>query len=259
MTPSRLQLQLPNVLLSALEYGDDRHGTDRPPVVLLHGHSANSGVIVSRGAWAPAIAAYRFVVVAPDGVAQSWNAGGCCRLATTLGIDDDAFLDVVVRDVKRRDFVDPRRVFMVGESNGGMMAYRFACRHGDEIAAMVSVEGTRLDNCPPKRPISILHIHGTDDRVVPYAGGESAAGELLSSTTFPAVEASMGRIAGQLGCAADPALDTAISTVTVRRWSGCGQGAHVELDTIAGLGHVWPRTGSYDATERIVAFFGLNG
>ncbi|MGE3361695.1 MAG: alpha/beta fold hydrolase [Acidimicrobiia bacterium] len=39
MTPTRLQLQLPNLRLSALEYGGDRHGADHPPVLLLHGQA----------------------------------------------------------------------------------------------------------------------------------------------------------------------------------------------------------------------------
>jgi len=234
-------------------------GEKLPVVVLLHGHSGNSGVVLANGDWYSAVTAYRFVVVAPDGVAQSWNAGGCCRLATTLGIDDDTYLDVLVRDTKRREFVDPTRVFMVGESNGGMMAYRFACRHGGEIDGMVSVEGTRLDRCAPKRPIPVLQVHGTDDRVVPYRGGESAAGALLSRTSFPPVEPSMALLARQLGCNPTPTIDHAVSAVTTRAWGDCAGGARVQLDTIAGLDHVWPRGSPYNATERIVAFLGLTG
>lgn len=236
-----------------------RSGERLPVIVLLHGHSGNAGTVIAEGNWTPAIGAHRFVVIAPDGVAQSWNAGECCRFATTLGVDDTAFLEALVRDMARRDFVDAERVFMVGISNGGMMAYRFACERGDLIAGIASVAGTRLDDCVPERPMPILQVHGTDDRVVPYDGGHSAAGLVVSGTSFPPVESSMARLAAQLHCEADPETTSSVSRVVVREWTGCGGAGRVELDTVRGLAHQWPRGAPLDATERILEFFGLTG
>jgi hypothetical protein len=64
-----------------------------PLVVLLHGHSESSGLVVNQGDWKTHVIADRFIVAAPEGISQSWNAGGCCRLATTLSIRDVEFLD----------------------------------------------------------------------------------------------------------------------------------------------------------------------
>ena len=40
--------------------------------------------------------------------------------------------------------------------------------------------------------------------------------------------------------------------------NGCGGGSRVELITIANWGHLWPLTGSLDATDEILSFFGIS-
>ena len=53
------------------------------------------------------------------------------------------------------------------------MASRLACDRADVVAAIAPVSGTlgAGTRCTPSRPVSVLEIHGTSDRVVPYAGG----------------------------------------------------------------------------------------
>ena len=54
------------------------------------------------------------------------------------------------------------------------MAYRMACEFSDVIAGIASRAGTTTlgeTNCRPSQPVNVLHIHGTADDVVPYAGG----------------------------------------------------------------------------------------
>src|SRR5205085_1985187 len=69
--------------------------------------------------------------------------------------------------------VDPRRIFVVGHSNGGFMAYRMACDHSDTVAAIVSVAGAMYDDarkCRAAHPVSVLQVHGPPDNVIPYQG-----------------------------------------------------------------------------------------
>jgi poly(3-hydroxybutyrate) depolymerase len=53
--------------------------------------------------------------------------------------------------------------------------------------------------------------------------------------------------------------------LAVTRWSGCDDGTAVELWTLAGWGHEWPRAGAptqpgvIDATEVILDFFDAHG
>jgi polyhydroxybutyrate depolymerase len=234
-------------------------GERLPLVVLLHGHNGNADAVVTQGGWKEQVIAHRFIVAAPDGISQSWNAGGCCRLATLLGIEDVPFLDAVIADLARRPTVDPARIYLAGVSNGGMMAYRYLCDHADRIAAAASIEGTNVSGCTPNRALPILHVAGTADRVVPYRGGRSTIGTLLGPGTFPPVPSSMARLAAADGCDRTSTTADVGAGVRTRRWTGCRDGATVQLDTVDGLGHDYPKGAPFDATDAILEFFGLTG
>src|SRR4029077_3660939 len=86
-------------------------------------------------------------------------------------VDDIGFLGKVLDDLATVVNVDRKRIYCAGLSNGGMMAYRVAAEMSDRIAAVASVAGTMVcDECKPKRPVPILHFHGTKDSLVPFEG-----------------------------------------------------------------------------------------
>ncbi|HMA95432.1 MAG TPA: PHB depolymerase family esterase [Polyangiaceae bacterium] len=115
---------------------------------------------------------------APDGdVDQSgrrfWDAGLCCNF-THQGRDDAARLDALIGHAVGALGADPQRVFVVGYSNGGMMAHRMACRSSHELRGVVSIAAfgpARPADCPSTRAVAVLEIHGDQDTVVPFAGG----------------------------------------------------------------------------------------
>ena len=57
-----------------------------------------------------------------------------------------------------------------------MLAYRIACEAPGLLAAIGPVGGTMVCECPRPEPVSVLHIHGLEDRNAPYwgAGGPKA-------------------------------------------------------------------------------------
>ncbi len=226
-----------------------------PAIILLHGLNNDPSMVITNGGWSDQVVKHRILVAVPKGVLSSWNAGGCCAPATALQIDDVSFLREIVRQIKNRPDVDPTRVFMVGESNGGMMMYRYLCEGAGELVAAASVEGTPIAGCSPSQSMSILHIHGTADMTVPYQGGQSLASFVLG-VTFPAVETSVTAVATANRCNPVPE-QTTNGGVATSRWSGCGNGSQVELVTVSGLGHVWPNAPVFPATEAIMGFFGL--
>ncbi len=131
------------------------------------------------------------------GLIQTFNAGACCGSAQTQNIDDVSYVRAVIDDLQMRYSLDSGRVFATGFSNGGMLAHRLACQLADRIAGVAAVGGasgqfdrggTQFYLCNPMRPIPVLHIHGTNDRNYPYAGG---MGNGISATSYYPVEATI--------------------------------------------------------------------
>ncbi|MBL7495375.1 prolyl oligopeptidase family serine peptidase [Frankia sp. CNm7] len=114
-----------------------------------------------------------FAMVSPDGVGKSWNAGTCCDTAVKTGVDDVAWLHALIQHLKTNYPIDPARVIIIGLSNGGMMAYRYACEHPEDLAGIAVVAGSlqQLD-CRPDAPVSVVSVHGGKDGHVPAAGAD---------------------------------------------------------------------------------------
>ena len=135
-----------------------------------------------------------FVVVYPDGVGHTWNAGICCGPAGRRRIDDLGFLRILLGVVQRNEGIDPRRIAATSISNGGLMDYVLACRLPGWIAAIGPVAATQPEPCPAareaarRRPTSVLHIHGLDDQYIPFAGGPGTKGLAASRIDWPPVQ-----------------------------------------------------------------------
>ena len=176
------------------------------------------------------------VVVYPDGLGHSWDAGTCCGYAVRHHVDDVHFLTRVVADVESRVRVDPARVAVTGFSNGALMSYRLICERPDVFPVAVVVAGDAVGpRCNPARPVSVLHVHGGRDGVIPLSG---LAWSPIDSAGFPPAAASIERIA-----AADQCTDATTSmTAPGPLWSatGCAAGVAVQLRTIVALNHHYP-------------------
>jgi polyhydroxybutyrate depolymerase len=231
-------------------------GRPVPLVVVLHG-GAGSGAQAERAyGWNTTADREGFVVAYPDGVRRSWNAGpGCCGPATRDGVDDVRFVEDVVAAVSRGVPVDPARVFVTGMSNGAMMAYRLAC-DSTVFTAIAPVAGTLIGDCPHPAGVSVLHVHGTADGSVPWAGGPGSrnnggTGRIPVRIDGPAITDVIASWRTAAACSA--ATETAGGPVT-RSVAACPDGRVVELISIAGAGHEWP-SATLDATAVIWRFF----
>ena len=100
--------------------------------------------------------------------------------------NDVEFIAKVLDDVESSFPVDKKRIYATGMSNGAMMCYRLASEMSERIAAIAPVSGTiAIDKYEPKRPMPVLHIHGTD--------GQSGALRRLESQDFAGHAISFGR------------------------------------------------------------------
>lgn len=211
-------------------------GTRYPLVVLLHGYNADSGIQSAYLQMDALSDAGRALWIAPDGTVNTrqkrfWNAGPECCDRDQQNPDDVAYVGSLIESIVAEWPVDPARIYVIGHSNGAFMAYRMARERADLIAAVMTLAGRVPSVGPaPSRPVSVLHIHGTDDEFIPYSFGPEAVEQFArfdgcGTTRVPTVTLD---------------LDVRIPGAETRgeRSTGCPPGVDVELWTIAGGLHV---------------------
>ena len=217
-------------------------GAAVPLVIVLHGAVGNGQQAEQSYGWDAEADRGGFVAAFPDGVGRTWNASPeCCGQAARDHVDDVGFVKQLVATLSGQVRIDPRRVFVTGISNGALLAYRLAC-DTTIFAAIGPVSGTMINSCPHPAPISIIHIHGTADQTIPYAGGpgrrdNGGTGRLPVKIDGPAVPDLVARWRTIDSCPA-PAQTTAGAVTT--SIAHCPAGRAVELITVAGAGHQWP-------------------
>ncbi len=222
-----------------------------PLVMALHGagggalYQADDGNygLISKAEEAGFIAVFpNGISPASSGLLATWNAGNCCARARDENVDDVGFLRAVVTDVQRRTGIDASRVYAIGMSNGGMMAYRLACEAGDVFRGIMAVAGTdNTRNCRPARPVPVLHIHArNDDRVLFNGGaGEAFRNEALVSD-FVSVPDTVTKWV-QLNRAAPAARRVlAVAGASCDLHEASAGGAPVQLCVTETGGHSWP-------------------
>jgi polyhydroxybutyrate depolymerase len=192
------------------------------------------------------------LVVTPDGVGYSWNAGACCDPAVQRNVDDVGFLRRVIASV-RREYGNPKRpVVVVGFSNGAFMAWRLACS-GTPLAAIALVEGgAGVDRCRLAGPIDYLQIHQTGDTIVPFGGADHPV--IPGAARFPSVGETSARWREAAGCANTPRI-SASADVQIATYP-CAGGSVARVAAVTGGRHDWPVAPEdpLDATKVILRF-----
>ena len=119
-----------------------------------------------------------FILVVPNGwgneagTQNSWNAGNCCGSAYDNQMDDIGLVRSILDSVSRKYSVDKLRIWAMGFSNGGMLSYRLACELSEQISAIgVGGGASMLNSCSPPNAVSVIHLHGGLDVIVPLDGG----------------------------------------------------------------------------------------
>ncbi|QDU61106.1 Oxidized polyvinyl alcohol hydrolase precursor [Planctomycetes bacterium Pan216] len=151
-----------------------KKGQPLPLVLAFHGAATNAHIMANLTEFNAKADKEGFIVAYPNGTGRTpwvgtWNAGRCCGHASKEGIDDVGFVETLLDRLAQRVSVDPRRIYATGISNGAMMSYRLACELPERIAAIAPVSGPIVtDECPPGRPVPVMHFHGTKDHFAPY-------------------------------------------------------------------------------------------
>jgi polyhydroxybutyrate depolymerase len=247
-----------------------------PLLMLLHGYGSSGDEEEAYLRISAAAALNGMIYLHPDGTTDSngarfWNATDACCDVDGSAVDDSSYLAGLITEIGSHLAVDPRRVFVVGHSNGAFMSYRMACDHADTIAAIVSLAGAPPADpaaCRPSEPVAILQVQGSADDQVRVGGG-SLTGNLAPGDdrlmAYPPLEASLAEWATFDGC---PGTRTPSTTTLdldrtlvgangpnetrVSAYESCRPGGGVELWMIQGGRHDPDFTGDFGA--RVVDF-----
>jgi polyhydroxybutyrate depolymerase len=222
----------------------------------------------------------KFIVVYPDGYENNWNDGRDVQryYAQKQNIDDVGFISALIDHLSQEFNVDAKRIYVTGISNGAMMSNRLGCELAQKLAAIAPVAGSIPVNiaptCAPSRPLSVLIINGTEDPLVPWAGGEVHLGPLEFGEVL-SVENTVKFWVTNDKCASPPIVTQLPdkdpsdgTTVRTETYGGCQDNTEVVLYAVEGGGHTWPgglqyapewrigRTSrDFDASEVIWQFF----
>jgi len=222
-----------------------------PLVILLHGYGSFGFVQASYFGYTKLVQPEQLLLAAPNGTVDDkgqlfWNATDACCDFKGSGVDDAGYLSGLIKEIRAVYNVDPRRIYVIGHSNGGFMSYRMACDHAGTVAAIISLAGATHVNpadCKPARTVSVLQIHGDADTTVRYDGKPTS----ILSKPYPGAEQTMAAWAGYNGCGAQrqlmpPVLDLDLAVAgaetTVERYPNCPAGIDVELWKMKGSAHI---------------------
>jgi len=215
------------------------------------------------GAWSPG-------KKAGDPPARAWQGAPYAK----PGVDDIAFTEQIIKELKANLCVDDNRIYAAGKSNGGGFTNLLACTPSTAslIAAFAPVSPALypktlpLDGCDPGRVVPIIAFHGLADHVISFKGQPS---DKHGNTAYalPSIPAYREAWAVRDGCSPtqSPTVSHPHKSTTRKEWqcSSDDTRAVVEGYTIDGLGHSWPNTkgldggtAPFDATPSdIVPFF----
>jgi len=217
-----------------------------PLVVMLHGGFGSASQAEMSYRWNSEADAGHFLVAYPNGLYRAWNTGGgCCGRPGRTDVNDIGFITAMVSAIERTIGIDANRVYATGMSNGGIMTYTLAC-HTTIFAAIGPVAATQLGSCPSPDQVSVIHIHGTADKNIPYNGGMGDGVARINGPSAPALNAHWRAVSH---CQPPVATTKGIVTTSI---AVCPAGRAVELITVAGAGHQWPGSVPNPVAQRLL-------
>lgn len=200
-----------------------------PLVLALHGRGGNGAAFESKTGLSTIANESCFNVVYPTAYGGDWDK-----------VNDVGFLTAIVAKVS----YDPKRLYVLGHSEGGGMAEAYAC--AVQVAALADFSHvlSRHDENACKAPATpALLVHGTADPVSPY-GGQN--GGLSAQGTAQFWAAKSGQTMVQL-----PSISIRLDTGSVGTATVIGS-ASVTFYALTGAGHPFP----YDKPARYNANLG---
>jgi polyhydroxybutyrate depolymerase len=111
------------------------------------------------------------------------ECGSCNRCAWTSCYDDVGFIEKMMDAVQAEFSPDPRRVYLLGVSNGGMMALRLGCTLSDRFVAVAPIIAQLAPGyaCGPSVDMPMVHLFGGKDNTVRPDGMPASDGFIYTT------------------------------------------------------------------------------
>lgn len=254
-----------------------------PIIFLFHGNGGSADNIAGLShvkapyiPWFDIAAHEGLILVIPDGTigpkySQGWN--DCRNDSPRIPASDDVgFITTLLDTLKTSLRYDDRKVFMVGTSNGGHFVMRLAQEIPHRMTAFASIvaSGPANSKCNTSTiPVSALFMNGTADPLVPYLGGNTENGSVIS------IDSSIAYWVRRNGTQTTPIItefpQKSSSKVISYRYVKGANDTEVMLYKVEGGGHIEPsrreryyflwtafagtQNGDIESAEEIWAFF----
>ncbi|MEO0001227.1 MAG: hypothetical protein RL766_1273 [Bacteroidota bacterium] len=157
-------------------------------VFVLHGSGGNGPQMMQRVKSFDSISdEEKMIAVFPTGYKNFWNE--CRKIAPSAAnveqINEEAFFAGMIEYFSKRLKIDQKKVFAIGTSGGGHMAYKLALTIPDKFRSITAIIANlpadeNLDCPQSKKPLNVMIVNGTADKINPFDGGEV----ILSSGNF---------------------------------------------------------------------------
>ncbi|MFB6306279.1 MAG: PHB depolymerase family esterase [Flavobacteriales bacterium] len=196
-------------------------------------------------------------------------------------IDDAGFLAALTDTLNKKYKTGENKIYVSGISNGGMIAYKFACEYPDKVAGLgivsANIHKNFISNCDSLfQSTPLITFNGTKDPIMPYEGGAVRITG-LKWAEVESVDKSLSFINRKNQCSK---VDTTKlpdinkeddSRVLKIVYKNCKNNDPIHFYKIIDGGHAWPGGWQYlskwvigdmnrdiDASDRMVEFFGIN-
>lgn len=93
-------------------------------LIAIHGFTSNSSTMELRTDFNRFAQEKQYIVLYPDGLDRSWNAGGCCGMSAIRKVDDVSAIMAIKNHMEHQLCLDRARSMVTGHSNGGMVSTR---------------------------------------------------------------------------------------------------------------------------------------
>ena len=214
-----------------------------------------------------------FGIIYPTGINKKWNDGRTSAATDTDNADDVGFINAIIANYKEKGY---SKFYLVGMSNGGVMAQRMACESADDIDGIAFVASTQTTQislgCTDSTTLKTMMVYGDADNVFKSDGTIAFDGG-----THIGIDATRDYWLNRNGCssitqtASLNTVDDDNTIVNVNDGQSCT--AAVRYFDVQGGGHRWPDPSAdngaitiaivgygsheFSTAKEIVKFFGL--